>query len=139
MKILLLIKLSLFVLICCSDAFAQPARSYSVDPGECVSKLEWNSNFTRAKCKVRKSPISEGDGFESVNFVFPIVEGWPKAKVRIRPLKNGYVLWLEAAEPVSPDQMKPLLAWALRTAVPQGIARPEGFCARFLSEVRAVF
>jgi hypothetical protein len=139
MKILVLLNLSLVVLICCSEAFAQPPRSYSVDPGECVSKLEWNSDFTRAKCKMRKGPISDGHGFDSVNFVFPIVEGWPKVKVGIRSLRNGYVLRLSAEEPVSPDQLRPLLAWALRTAVPQGIARPEGFCARFLSEVRAVF
>jgi hypothetical protein len=139
MKLFVLVHLSLVALICCSGALAQASRSYSIDPQERVGKLQWNIDFTGAKCKVRNGQLNYGQGFQSVNFVFPVVEGWPRIAVGIRPLRNGYVLRLEAEEPVSPDEIGPLLTYVLGVAAPQGIARPEGLCALLLSEVRGLF
>lgn len=139
MKLFVLVHLSLFALISCSDSLAQTSRSYSIDPQECIGRLQWNVDFTRAKCKVRNGQLSDGQGIQSVNFVFPVVAGWPRMKVGIRPLRNGYVLRLKSEEPVSPDKIRPLLAWALGVAAPQGIAMPEGLCAHFLSEVKGLF
>jgi hypothetical protein len=139
MKLFVLAHLSLVALISCSDALAQASRSYSVDPQECVGRLQWNNDFTGAKCKVRNGQLSDGQGIQSVNFVFPDVEGWPRIKVGIHPLRNGYVLRLKSEEPVSPDAIRPLLTFTLRVAASQGIAMPEGLCAHFLSEVKGLF
>ncbi|MBK7845055.1 MAG: hypothetical protein IPJ71_15460 [Bdellovibrionales bacterium] len=139
MRLLVLANLSLVALLSCSHALAQSSRSYSLDPRECVAKLQWNIDFTRAKCKVRNGPLSDGQGSQSINFDFPVVEGWPRMEVGIYPLRNGYVVRLKAKEPVSPDQIGPLLTFVLGVAAPQGIARPEGLCAHFLSEVRGLF
>lgn len=139
MRLLVLANLSLVALLSCSHALAQSSRSYSLDPQECMAKLQWNTDFTRAKCKVRNGPLSDGQGSQSINFVFPVVEGWPRMEVGIYPLINGYVVRLKAKEPLLPDQIGPLLTWALRVAAPQGIERPEGLCAHFLSEVRGLF
>lgn len=114
------------------------AVSYAVDPQECIANLKWNAHFTQATCKIRKGPTATTEGASAVNFVLPVDTDQPQVRGFIRPLSNGYVMTLKAEAPVSPEEIIPILTWALGVIAPEGILAPEGLCAKLLSEVKAV-
>lgn len=113
--------------------------AYLVDPTECVGKLKWNRDFTRAKCIVRNGTVTRAEGASAINFVLPVSEGQPRIEGFLRPLSKGYVLTLKADAPVSPQFTLPLLKWALGAFSPEGIEAPGGLCAKLLAEAKATF
>jgi len=127
-------------MFCASQAFAAPATpGYAVDPETCIQNLVWNSDFTQAKCKIRNGPLSDVSGVKSVNFSTPKVNGEPSIKGYLRPLSNGYVLYLKAETPINPEKSAPELQWLLGE-IAKSIATPKGgICEKMLLEVKALF
>lgn len=120
-----------------TSAFAAVKNHFVIDPQVCVDKLEWNTDFTEARCVVRNAPISSGSGTKEINFSLPTGEGTNTIDGLVRPLLNGYVVVLRSTNPVVPDQIKSLLVWSLAQIAEGGLMRP-GLCAGLLAEAKAL-
>lgn len=102
---------SLMILISTAQASANIDRlgrvpdeetSYRIDPNVCIANIVWNDSYTHAECVVDSgkavhpmvSAIEQTAGFD-----MPRSDIY--GKIRFRP--NGYVVELDADQPMDPD------------------------------------
>jgi hypothetical protein len=86
--------------------------TYRIDPSVCIANLVWNEDYTHAECVVDAgkpvhpmvSAIEETAGFD-----FPRADTY--GKIRFRP--NGYIVELDADQPMDPDRTLNLLGQTL--------------------------
>jgi len=127
-------------IFCSPQVFAAETEpGYAIDPETCIQSLVWNKDFTQAKCKIRNGPLSDANAASSVNFTTPKLNGEPSIKGYLRPLSNGYVLYLKAETPINPEKSAPEIQWIL-SQIARSIATPKGgFCEKMLLEMKALF
>lgn len=112
---------SLTFLLATQHAFANIDRmgrvpdeeiSYRIDPNVCIANIVWSDDYTHAECAVDSgkavhpmvSAIEQTAGFD-------MPRGDIYGKIRFRP--NGYVVELDADQPMDPDKTVNLLGQTL--------------------------
>lgn len=131
--------ISIFVFCFALSGFAAPTKVFIVDVKQCVDNLVWNSRYTTAKCKIRDARVSEDPNtpaLPSLHFTLPPLTEFALIFVTVHPLRDGYILKIKSEAPMVPSYIEGQLIHTLEIAFDDGgIIAPEGFCARWLSEL----